>query len=95
MKELEKMSVCGTDCSACYCYGNMCGGCNSCEGKVFHSPEGCAIYECAIHKKNLKDCGKCTKLPCSIWTQTRDPKFSDEEFAQNVSMRVQALTEKQ
>lgn len=91
--KLSKMSVCGTDCSVCYCYGKMCSGCNSCEGKVFHSPEGCAIYECAIHEKNLKNCGKCKELPCSIWTATRDPKFSDEEFEQNISMRVQTLKE--
>lgn len=90
-----KLSVCGTDCSACYCYGNMCSGCNACEGKVFHSPEGCAIYECVIHKKNLKHCGKCKELPCGIWRATRDPKYSDEEFEENISMRVQALKEMQ
>lgn len=27
------ISVCGTDCSACYCFRKMCNGCNSCEGK--------------------------------------------------------------
>lgn len=93
--EKSKRSVCGTDCSACYCYGNMCNGCNACEGKVFHAPEGtvCAIYKCVIHEKNLKDCGKCGEVPCGIWRATRDPKFSDEEFEKNVSMRVQALRE--
>lgn len=44
----ENISVCGTDCSVCYCFGKMCNGCNSCEGKVFHAPEGkvCPIYDC-------------------------------------------------
>lgn len=92
---MSNISVCGTDCSACYCYGNMCNGCNTCEGKVFHVPDGkaCSIYECVIHKKSLKDCGKCKEVPCSIWAATRDPKFSDEEFEQNVATRVQALKE--
>lgn len=89
------MSVCGTDCSTCYCYKKMCDGCNTCEGKVFHVPDGkaCAIYECVSHEKNLKDCGKCTEVPCSIWRATRDPKYSDEEFEENISARVQALKE--
>ncbi len=89
------MSVCGTDCSTCYCYGKMCDGCNTCEGKVFHVPDGkaCAIYECVSHEKNLKDCGKCTEVPCGIWRATRDPKYSDEEFEENISARVQALKE--
>lgn len=88
---MEFMSICGTDCSACYCYGKMCSGCNACEGKVFHSPEGCNIYNCAVHEKKIKDCGKCDKLPCDIWRATRDPKYSDEEFEQNIAARVQAL----
>ena len=88
---LSKVSVCGTDCSACYCYGNMCSGCNACKGKVFHSMEGCAIYKCVVEDRHLKNCGKCKELPCGIWTATRDPKFSDEEFEKNVASRVQAL----
>lgn len=89
----DRISVCGTDCSACYCFGKMCSGCNSCEGKVFHSPEGkaCPIYDCVINDKCIKNCSECGELPCKIWYNTRDPKFSDEEFNQNVAMRVQAL----
>ena len=56
----DLISVCGTDCSVCYCFGKMCNGCNSCEGKVF---------------------------------DTRDPKFTDEEFNENVAMRVKTLKE--
>lgn len=89
----SKISVCGTDCGTCYCYGTMCSGCNACEGKVFHAPEGkvCAIYECVVCKKNLKDCSKCEELPCDIWRATRDPRYSDEEFEENIAMRVQTL----
>ncbi|MCM1040690.1 MAG: DUF3795 domain-containing protein [Roseburia sp.] len=87
------LSVCGTDCSTCGCYGQMCAGCNECSGKVFHAPEGqaCAIYECSIHNKGLGNCGECADAPCDIWMKTRDPKYSDEEFAENVRMRIQAL----
>lgn len=87
------ISVCGTDCSACYCYKTMCNGCNACKGKVFHVPEekACAIYTCAVHEKDFKNCGKCQKVPCSIWKATRDPKFSDEEFEENITMRLDTL----
>ena len=46
-------------------YGNMC---NECESKVFHAPKGeaCAIYECAINQKHLKNCGECEEVPCSM-----------------------------
>lgn len=86
-------SVCGTDCSACPCYGDMCPGCSACSGKVFHAPEGkaCAIYDCTICQKNLKNCGECSHIPCDIWMNTRDPRYSDEEFAESVRMRVEAL----
>ena len=41
MSELSEMiSCCGSDCSACYCYGEMCKGCNAVCGKVFHAPDG-------------------------------------------------------
>ena len=45
-------------------------------------PEGkaCAIYDCVVNGKGLKDCGACSAAPCDIWRNTRDPKYSDEEF---------------
>ncbi len=97
MKEQENgqkfNSVCGTDCTECYCYGEMCNGCNSCEGKVFHMPEGkvCPIYDCVKNERGMGGCGECGEIPCKIWLATRDPKFSDEEFNRNIEMRVQAL----
>ncbi len=92
---MADISVCGTDCSACYCFGSMCSGCNACEGKVFHVPDQktCAIYACTVQEKGLKNCGECTQVPCSIWTGMRDPKYSDEEFQQNIDMRVKKLRE--
>jgi hypothetical protein len=71
----------------------MCSGCNDLSGKVFHVPEGkaCAIYDCTVNQKQFKNCGECSKAPCEIWMKTRDPKYSDEEFAENVKTRIQAL----
>lgn len=90
---MSDISCCGTECSTCYCYANMCNGCNECKGKVFHAPKGesCAIYECAVNQKHLNNCGECEEVPCIIWTNTRDPKFSDEEFEKNIAIRIQTL----
>ena len=92
----SRLSVCGTDCEACQCYGTMCGGCSQCEGKVFHVHEGgaCAIYACVTAEKGLKSCGECRNAPCEIWMNTRDPRYSDEEFAENVKARIQALKDR-
>ncbi|MGL5259727.1 MAG: helix-turn-helix domain-containing protein [Lachnospiraceae bacterium] len=92
----EDISVCGTDCSSCYCFGKMCNGCNSCEGKLFHAPEekACPIYDCVNNNKCMKSCGECNEVPCKIWLDTREPKFSDEEFNENVAMRINALRNK-
>ncbi len=89
----SELSVCGTDCKACYCFGSMCTGCHACSGKVFHVPEGkaCAIYDCVVNGKGLKDCGACSAAPCDIWRNTRDPKYSDEEFEENIKQRMDAL----
>ena len=91
--KISQLSVCGTDCTECFCYKDMCKGCNVVKGKVFHAPDGkaCAIYDCVMEGKRLKNCGECSQAPCTIWMNTRDPKFTDEEFAENVRMRLQAL----
>ncbi len=87
------ISCCGTDCSKCGCFGNMCKGCNVSLGKVFHAPEGqaCPIYECSINQKNLNGCGACENVPCDIWKNTKDPSFSEEEFERNIQERVARL----
>lgn len=92
-EQMKKLSCCGTDCSTCGCFGNMCMGCNTSAGKVFHAPEGqaCPIYDCSIHKKGLKGCGECEHVPCDIWRNTKDPAFSEEEFEQNIRERVERL----
>ena len=83
----ESISVCGTDCGACSFFGGLCRGCNECQGRVFHAPAGCAcpIYACVREKKGLRNCAQCPDLPCSLWQSTRDPSFTDEQFAANVN----------
>ncbi len=93
-KDLKNiLSCCGTDCSKCGCYGNMCKGCNESLGKVFHAPEGqaCPIYECSLNQKGLAGCGDCDCVPCDIWRKTKDPSFSEEEFERNIQERVSRL----
>lgn len=92
---MQDVSCCGIDCGACECRGNLCVGCNACEGRVFHAPEGgvCPIYDCVRNKKGLAHCGQCREVPCTIWKNTRDPKFTDEEFAENMAERVRNLAE--
>lgn len=90
---VSSLSCCGTECSECGCYGNMCKGCNESLGKVFHAPKGeaCPIYECSINQKKKKGCGDCENVPCKIWRKTKDPSYSDEEFAKNIEERVARL----
>lgn len=44
-----------------------------------------------MNSKGYKNCGECEAAPCEIWMKTRDPKFSDEEFAENVKTRMDML----
>lgn len=91
------ISVCGSDCSKCYCaQANMCIGCNECRGKVFHCPDNqeCAIYHCCVTRHSYLNCLDCKQIPCEIWMKTRDPKFSDEEFKQNIADRIAMLHKK-
>ena len=56
MSDLNEMiSCCGSDCSTCYCYGEMCKGCNAVCGKVFHAPDE---KECVRGKMILPSHGK-------------------------------------
>ena len=89
----ELISCCGSDCRACYCYGETCQGCNAVCGKVFHAPEGkeCPIYYCCRIKNGFHSCGECDKLPCDLILGTRDPSLSEENFMKTVDDRVKRL----
>lgn len=56
---MSLMSVCGTDCSACYCYGEMCSGCSACEGKVFHAPRFTTVSSMKISSRTAASAIKC------------------------------------
>lgn len=91
---MNDISVCGADCAACYCRtANVCAGCNASKGVVFHCENGteCAIYHCCVTERGHKHCGECAKIPCGIWEKTRDPKFTDAEFAANTAERILRL----
>lgn len=92
-REILGISCCGTECSKCSFYGNMCQGCNECQGKVFHAPEGkaCPVYTCSVKTKKLRNCSQCEEVPCKIWRATKDPGLSDEEFEKNIAERVNNL----
>lgn len=91
-REILNLSCCGTECETCYCYGEMCKGCNEVRGKVFHSPEkACPIYGCSVNKNKFVTCANCEKIPCDIWRATKDPNMSDEEFEKNIAVRVKNL----
>lgn len=92
-REILGVSCCGTECKKCGCYGTLCKGCNECQGKVFHAPVGkaCPIYACAVQKKRLATCGGCDQIPCAIWKETRDPRYSDEEFEKSIEERMDHL----
>ena len=89
----KNISICGSDCSKCYCFeSKMCNGCNEHKGVVFHcNGKECAIYNCCVTKNGFKNCSECRDVPCEIWKKTRDPKFSDEEFAKNIEERIEML----
>lgn len=87
---MKNISCCGSNCSDCYCYGNLCKGCNESKGKVFHVKDDktCSIYDCVINNKKYSKCIECKNIPCNIWKKTRDPKYSDDEFQNNIQERI-------
>lgn len=89
----DLISICGLDCSVCYCFeAGMCTGCNDCKGKVFHCGGGeCAVYHCCVTEHEYSNCLECADIPCGIWRKTRDPKYSDEEFEQIITERINTL----
>lgn len=71
-----------------------CKGCQAEEGKVFWTKlfdmPSCAIYLCA-KEKGFTSCGDCQKRPCSLWTSTREPNVSDEDFEKQIEDRLNNL----
>ncbi len=94
MKELTTCGICcRTDCKA---HKTECEGCLELDGKipwaVYYGKEYCPIVECA-RSKGLSSCGECGLAPCQVWLDTRDPDFTDEQFAADIANRLKNLTE--
>ena len=92
-REILGLTACGTECSTCGFYGNLCKGCNECSGKVFHAESGkpCPIYACCVNKHRYAACKDCKSLPCGIWRETRDPNLKDAEFEESIAVQVSNL----
>ena len=92
-REILNISCCGTECDACDFYQKECAGCNECQGRVFHAPNGkaCPIYACSVQKHRYATCAGCEQLPCAIWKATRDPQLSEKEFEESICERVEKL----
>lgn len=90
---MSSINCCGSICEKCGCYKNICKGCNESNGKVFfcQNDTACPIYDCCVNNHKFKSCAKCSEVPCSLWKETRDPKFSDDEFEQNIIDRINNL----
>ena len=92
-REILNISCCGRECDACDFYQKECAGCNECQGRVFHAPNGkaCPIYACSVQKHRYATCAGCEQLPCAIWKATRDPQLSEKEFEESICERVEKL----
>lgn len=92
-REILNISCCGTECAVCDFYQKGCAGCNECQGRVFHAPNGkaCPIYACSVQKHRYATCAGCEQLPCAIWKGTRDPQLSEKEFEESICERVKKL----
>ena len=91
-REILGLSVCGADCSVCYCR-DQCEGCNAACGRVFHMQAGkaCPIYACCVNKHRYATCGECPDMPCERWRSERDPSYSEEQFEASLRERVDNL----
>ena len=93
MKEGTNVSPCGALCPECAKYPAECAGCRSIEGRVYRlaytGQAVCAVYECCVKGKNMRDCGACPALPCEKFT--KDPTLSDKENAANLAKMLRRL----
>jgi hypothetical protein len=91
------LSCCGLQCNDCEFFGTTCQGCHQVMGKTFWAVTGlptgvCPLFDCAVNKKNLKNCGECSDLPCETFLQMKDPSTTEEEHRKGIIERVTRLT---
>lgn len=91
--EFVQPSSCGAVCIECGFYPSQCAGCAKIKGKVhwlqYTDQAVCAVYDCCVNVKGLKNCGACPNLPCEKFT--KDPAISDEQNAANLRFMVERL----
>lgn len=90
------VSACGLICSKCEFYNKLCNDCYQVKGETFwakdHTKNGiCPLFDCAFNKMKLKHCGECSKLPCTIFNDLKDPNISEKEHIESISKRVEIL----
>lgn len=91
------LSACGLICDECEYFNKTCTGCIDVKGSTFWAKEMvpgkvCPMYDCAVNKKELKNCGGCSELPCKLFYDMKDPKSTDEEHQKSIGVRVTLLT---
>lgn len=89
----ENISVCGTDCGACSFVWGTVPGLQRMSGARVSCADGLRVLDLRLcaGEKGLRNCAQCPDLPCSLWQSTRDPSFTDEQFAANIAGRVENL----
>ena len=59
---------------------------------VEHVPaKVCPLFDCSVNKKNIRDCGDCKELPCTMFREMKDPASTEEEHQQGLVDRVTRL----
>jgi hypothetical protein len=91
------LSACGLICDECEYFNKTCTGCINVKGSTFWAKEMvpgkvCPMYDCAVNKKEFKNCGGCSELPCKLFYDMKDPKSTDEEHQKSIGIRVTLLT---
>jgi hypothetical protein len=90
------LSACGLICDECEYFNKTCTGCIDVKGSTFWAKEMvgkvCPMYDCAVNKKALNNCGGCSELPCKLFYDMKDPKSTDEEHQKSIGIRVTLLT---
>lgn len=91
--EFVQPSPCGAVCVECKLYPHKCAGCAKIKGRVhwlkYTGEEICAVYDCCVNDKKLKNCGACQNLPCAKFV--KDPTVSDEKNEANLKKMLERL----
>lgn len=91
--EAAAPSPCGAVCADCARFPDACKGCRTIRGKVYWlqytGGRRCAVYECCVNGKKLRDCGGCPSLPCEKFT--KDPTVSDEQNEEHLAEMLKNL----